>query len=281
MSYIKKNIPSGPDAFEADYYISKFKDIYGDRYKYFPEDFEKREVGTRNRDLKIRIECIHGIKEVSVRRHLDGYECRYCKGTMIDKTAKQVKIIKERKKPVSGWNIKGNKNSFIEKAIAIHGNRYSYDKFNYINCKTRGIITCSIHGDFEQTPDSHINARAGCPHCGSGGAYSEWYFENNPEMNKTNGVIYIIEMSSDNELFLKIGITVKNANARFASPSKNGGYKTRIILQRDMNMYDAWKLEQKILSEFKDNKYIPLRYFPGHTECLNKTNESMIIKGML
>lgn len=176
---------------------------------------------------------------------------------------------------------KKDTNSFINIANEIHKNRYTYEKFQYVNCKVKGKITCSIHGDFEQTPDLHINARAGCPHCGSGGAYSEWYFENNPEMKKTNGVIYIVEMSNNDEVFLKIGITEKNANKRFASPSKNGGYKTRIILQRDMNMYDAWKLEQKILSEFKDNKYIPLRYFPGHTECLNKTNEAMVIRGML
>lgn len=281
MPYIKKNIPSGPDAFEASYYLTKFKEIYGDKYKYFPEDFDKREVGTRNRDLKIRIECIHGTRSISVRRHLEGYACRYCNGTMIDKTIKQPKVFRERKKPAVGWNIKGDKSSFVDKATAIHHDRYNYEKFNYINCKIKGIITCKIHGDFEQNADAHINARSGCPHCGSGGTYSEWYFRDNPEMKDIGGVIYLIEMSNDTEVFLKIGITEKNANKRFASPSKNGGYKCRIILQRDMNMYEAWKLEQKILCDFKDSKYNPSIYFPGHTECLNKLNESMVLKGLL
>lgn len=281
MPYIKKNTPSGPDAFEASYYISKFKEIYGDRYKYFPEDFDKREIGTRNRDLNIRIECTHGIKNINVRRHLEGYECRYCKGTMIDKTVKQPRVAKERKKPTVGWNIKGNKSCFVDKATAVHGDRYSYDKFIYVNCKTKGIITCNIHGDFEQNADSHINARSGCPHCGSGGTYSEWYFRDNPEMKDVGGVLYLVEMSNDTEVFLKIGITEKNANKRFASASKNGGYKCRIILQRDMNMYEAWELEQKILSDFKDDKYNPSVYFPGHTECLSKSKEALIMRGIV
>lgn len=29
-------------------------------------------------------------------------------------------------------------------------------------------ITCPLHGDFEQTPDSHIFQKAGCPSCGKG-----------------------------------------------------------------------------------------------------------------
>lgn len=281
MPYIKKNTPSGPDAFEASHYISKFKEIYGDRYKYFPEDFDKREIGTRTRDLSIRIECSHGVKNINVRRHLEGYECRYCKGTMIDKTVTQPRIAKERKKMDVICNRNRGLSTFIEKAKSIHGNRYDYSKFNYITCKDKSIITCNIHGDFEQNADSHINARSGCPHCGSGGTYSEWYFRDNPEMKDVSGVLYLIEMSSDTEIFLKIGIIEKDANKRFASPSKNGGYKCRIILQRDMNMYEAWKLEQKILSNFKDDRYSPSVCFPGHTECLSKRNEALIMRGVI
>ncbi len=183
--------------------------------------------------------------------------------------------------PKCSNNLKRDIASFILRANEVHKNRYNYEKFNYINCKTKGIITCKIHGDFEQNADTHINAQSGCPHCGSGGTYSEWYFRDNPEMKDIGGVIYLIEMSNDTEVFLKIGITEKNANKRFASPSKNGGYKCRIILQRDMNMYEAWKLEQKILCDFKDSKYNPSIYFPGHTECLNKSNEAMVLKGLL
>ena len=100
-------------------------------------------------------------------------------------------------------------------------------------------------------------------------------------MKDVGGVLYLVEMSNDTEVFLKIGITEKNANKRFASASKNGGYKCRIILQRDMNMYEAWELEQKILSDFKDDKYNPSVYFPGHTECLSKSKEALIMRAIV
>lgn len=53
---------------------------------------------------------------------------------------------------------------FIEKAKEIHKNKYNYDKVNYINSCTKITITCPIHGDFEQTPNSHLNGN-GCPKC--------------------------------------------------------------------------------------------------------------------
>jgi Zn finger protein HypA/HybF involved in hydrogenase expression len=36
----------------------------------------------------------------------------------------------------------------------------------YVNAKKKVIITCPIHGDFEQTPNAHMNGQ-GCPKCGS------------------------------------------------------------------------------------------------------------------
>lgn len=57
---------------------------------------------------------------------------------------------------------------FIEKAIKIHGSRYGYTFINYINSYTKITITCSKHGDFEQTPANHThkNNAQGCPRCG-------------------------------------------------------------------------------------------------------------------
>lgn len=53
---------------------------------------------------------------------------------------------------------------FIQKANKIHNNKYDYSKFVYINAQTKGIIVCPIHGEFLQTPNSHLNGR-GCPKC--------------------------------------------------------------------------------------------------------------------
>ena len=54
---------------------------------------------------------------------------------------------------------------FIKEVSVIHNNFYSYHKTNYINSKTKVIISCPIHGDFSQAPYSHKNG-SGCPKCG-------------------------------------------------------------------------------------------------------------------
>ena len=53
---------------------------------------------------------------------------------------------------------------FIKQAQKIHNGKYDYSKSIYINARTKLIITCPIHGDFEQKPNSHLNG-CGCPQC--------------------------------------------------------------------------------------------------------------------
>lgn len=57
-----------------------------------------------------------------------------------------------------------NISDFIKDATNVHGSKYDYSKVNYINNHTKVIITCRKHGDFEQTPNSHLNGR-GCQKC--------------------------------------------------------------------------------------------------------------------
>ena len=56
---------------------------------------------------------------------------------------------------------------FIEKATIKHGGKYSYHHVNYINAHEKVNITCPIHGDFPQSPNSHLNGK-GCPKCNGG-----------------------------------------------------------------------------------------------------------------
>jgi hypothetical protein len=60
---------------------------------------------------------------------------------------------------------KDRKQYFIEKAREVHGDKYSYDKVIYIDNKKKVIISCEIHGEFLQTPSSHL-ASNGCKDCG-------------------------------------------------------------------------------------------------------------------
>lgn len=58
---------------------------------------------------------------------------------------------------------------FVEKAKFIHKNKYNYSKTKYVNSRTKVIITCPIHGDFEQLAANHIRGK-GCPKCNKGGS---------------------------------------------------------------------------------------------------------------
>ena len=53
---------------------------------------------------------------------------------------------------------------FISKSKKIHGDRYDYSKVIYINAKTKVIISCKEHGDFEQTPSNHLS-KFNCQKC--------------------------------------------------------------------------------------------------------------------
>ncbi len=55
---------------------------------------------------------------------------------------------------------------FIKKARKIHGDKYDYSKTEYVNHKTKIIITCKKHGDFKQTPVIHISRKSDCRLCG-------------------------------------------------------------------------------------------------------------------
>ena len=54
--------------------------------------------------------------------------------------------------------------TFIERANKKHNNKYSYTKTEYFKYHEKVIITCSTHGDFEQSPAKHL-AGQNCPKC--------------------------------------------------------------------------------------------------------------------
>lgn len=61
---------------------------------------------------------------------------------------------------------------FIEKCNKIHSNRYDYLKVQYSRSNKKVIITCNNHGDFEITPNAHLNGE-GCRRCNRNGGVME------------------------------------------------------------------------------------------------------------
>lgn len=93
---------------------------------------------------KVLIICPeHGEFWQEANPHLHGVGCPKCAG-------------------VKKWT----KETFIEKANFIHDNKYDYSDICYINVETNIKIKCPIHGEFWQTPHSHLQG-AGCPICKS------------------------------------------------------------------------------------------------------------------
>lgn len=124
-----------------DNFIESSRAVHGDRYDY------GRVVYVRAHD-KVTITCKeHGDFEQTPNTHLSGKGCYKC-----GRESSAVKLSQEAK------------DSFIEKACAIHGDRYDYLKTVYVRAHDKVIITCKNHGDFEQRPGDHLNGK-GCPSC--------------------------------------------------------------------------------------------------------------------
>lgn len=58
--------------------------------------------------------------------------------------------------------------AFIEDARLEHEGAYTYEHAVYIDSHEKLIITCPKHGQFMQTPSSHLAGR-GCPDCNTAG----------------------------------------------------------------------------------------------------------------
>ena len=119
-------------------FIKEATILHGNKYDYSKVNF-------KTQNDKIIITCkIHGDFNVVGYHHIYSLSgCSKCSGKYQPTT-----------------------DEFIEKAKLIHGDTYEYSKVNYINSSTKIIIICEEHGEFEQTPDSHIGKmKCGCPYC--------------------------------------------------------------------------------------------------------------------
>ena len=156
---------------------------------------------------------------------------------------------------------------FIEEATKIHGDKYDYSKVVFTRFHNKVEIVCPTHGSFFQTA-VHITAGQGCNECSVRdyeGGYGLKRFENHPELKDLDGMMYLIECSSDTEHFFKIGITSKTVEHRF-----NGRipYNYTVVATMIGSMFELFTLEQYFKKSLKAFKYRPQVKFCGHTECL-------------
>ena len=65
-----------------------------------------------------------------------------------------------------GDYLRSSTEEFIEKAREVHGDKYDYSRAEYCGNKKRVRIICPTHGEFMQTPNSHLSGE-GCKLCRS------------------------------------------------------------------------------------------------------------------
>jgi very-short-patch-repair endonuclease len=122
-------------------FIKNAMKIHGDKYDYSKVNY----IGNKK---KIIIICKqHGEFLQKPNGHLCGMGCFKCAHEKI------------------GNLFRKTQEEFIKEVILKHGDKYNYSKVNYNTTNDKIIIICNIHGEFEQTPNSHLHGQ-GCFMCG-------------------------------------------------------------------------------------------------------------------
>ncbi len=124
-----------------DGFVEKSKQVHHDKYDYSLSEYVSNKT-------PIRIICPeHGEFDQQPSNHLEGKGCPKCG---------QALVAEKRRDTLE---------EFIQKAIAIHGEKYVYPNQPYTNAHTKVDIRCLTHGLFSQAPTHHLSG-TGCPHCG-------------------------------------------------------------------------------------------------------------------
>lgn len=154
---------SGEESYRSTF-LDKCRARHGDYYDYslIPHNFDLRD--------NITVICPkHGQFEIPADQHKH-VGCSVCKTERISEMNRS------------------SKTEFTVKANTVHKFKYRYDGVDYQNAKQKVTITCPKHGNFEQSPDSHLRG-SGCTICTSTSKPVEQILE----ILSSNGVVYSLE----------------------------------------------------------------------------------------
>jgi hypothetical protein len=212
-------------------FIEKSRQVHGCKYDYSLVDYSI--VST-----KVKLICKHhGIFMQTPNSHLRGVGCRLC--GLVDMVSK-----------TSSTTV-----AFIEKSKRVHGDKYNYSLVDYLNVSTKVKIVCKDHGEFLQTPNSHLRGK-GCPGCFDGG-----YSKRKP------GRLYYVRFDLPGLTLWKIGITNLTVEKRFSR------FKVKPVTIWDRIWDDGCIAAREELRILKGGVYDQYRYTGpnvlenGNTEC--------------
>ncbi|MDO4200689.1 MAG: hypothetical protein Q4D25_00980 [Bacteroidales bacterium] len=122
-------------------FVRRAQAVHGDKYDYSKVEYV-------NSTTKVCIICKkHGEFWQVPASHLSGRGCPRCG---------RDSIVSKRRNSTE---------EFINKARLVHEDKYDYSKVDYVNSKSKICIVCPVHGEYWQSPESHLSGK-GCPRCG-------------------------------------------------------------------------------------------------------------------
>lgn len=123
---------------DLDTFIFKADKVHNTKYTYPKQEYI-------NNKERIVINCpIHGDFLQRPDDHLSGHGCISC----------------------ANEDHRLGLEEFIRRSVIIHKNLYKYPPQEYVTSSTKVLIICKEHGEFKQTPNSHLKGH-GCPTCAS------------------------------------------------------------------------------------------------------------------
>lgn len=155
---------------------------------------------------------------------------------------------------VCGFRTSVDKNKlFINLSNKKHNFKYDYDNCKYTSSKEKVIITCKIHGNFEQSTVSHLQGQ-GCPKCGKIVKFNTFlekanlihkykyiYIENSYKKVKDDVEI----ICPDHGFFKQKGSSHLNGNGCLKCAKElNGGYKLKdwIRISENSKNFESYKV---------------------------------------
>lgn len=219
-------------------FVSKCLSVHGDRYDYSITEY-------KTNYSKVKIICKkHGEFLMTPNDHLAKKGCKFC----------GIETVAALKRDTT--------ETFIDRSMSIHGNKYNYDLVEYISSSSPVKIVCPTHGVFLQKPVHHLRG-CECPLCAAGG-YDR----------SKSGTFYILHVNDET---IKLGIT-HNIKRRLKDLSSGTNFKLKLIHSFDFKDGNtAWDIEKEVKSSLKCGVVSKTEMLYGHTETTHISNLPLIL----
>lgn len=231
-------------------FIEIARSVHGGKYKYVESSYV-------NASSDVVVECkLHGRFIQNANSHLYGRGCPKC--GLLSRSEKR----------------RLGKDEFVERSLIAHDNFYTYDDVEYKNVEEKVVITCPKHGNFLQTPHSHLDGR-GCHSCAKdsrdvlcGYGLNGYYGTEKPSN------LYVLKL---NDSFIKVGLA-KEIHSRMNTINKESGYSVEKLYSISGKANELFELEQRILRHSGLTRYYPEVSFGGQSECLELTELPKVLE---